>query len=151
MTTEADAKRSPLVRAADRAKVPEEEGGHPLNPNAKIRGWSLSDLAGLQRTALHLLTIPAGKESFVYHSHQTEEEFLSSSSSSPAAAPSRSTGRSTRSGRATSPASPRRRSRTTCVTRTRRTSSTSRAASAAPSRSPTTRGTESGWCGSAMT
>jgi uncharacterized cupin superfamily protein len=65
-----------LLRAADRAKLPEEVGKHPLNPNSEVRGISLSDSVGLRRIGFHLLRIPPGKESFIYHSHQTEEEFL---------------------------------------------------------------------------
>ena len=37
---------------------------------------SLGDAAGLQRLGFHLLRVPPGKESFVYHSHYTEEEFI---------------------------------------------------------------------------
>ncbi len=70
------APKSPLSRAADRASVPEESQQHPLNPNSEIRGQSLSDLVGLRRTGVHLLRIPPGKESFVYHSHQLEEEWM---------------------------------------------------------------------------
>lgn len=65
-----------LVRAADRARVPEQSQQHPLNPLSEIRGHSLSELVGLRRTGVHLLRIPPGKESFVYHSHQLEEEWM---------------------------------------------------------------------------
>lgn len=37
---------------------------------------SLSEAVGLQRIGFHLATIPPGKESFIYHSHQFEEEFI---------------------------------------------------------------------------
>lgn len=77
MTTKTDAPRKPaLFRAADHAKVKVESQSHPLNPNSQIRGLSLSDQVGLQRLGLHLLTIPPGKESFIFHTHRTEEEFL---------------------------------------------------------------------------
>ena len=68
--------RSPLVRAADRARLPEESQVHPLNPLSEIHGYALSQLVGLQRTGVYLLRIPPGKESFVYHSHQLEEEWM---------------------------------------------------------------------------
>ena len=68
--------KSCLVRAADRERLPEESQSHPLNPASLIRGVSLSQLTGLKRVGFHLLRIPPGKESFIYHSHQTEEEFL---------------------------------------------------------------------------
>jgi uncharacterized cupin superfamily protein len=70
------APKSPLSRAADRARVPEQSQQHPLNPQSEIRGHSLSDLVGLRRTGVHLLRIPPGKESFIYHSHQLEEEWM---------------------------------------------------------------------------
>ncbi len=68
--------RSLLVRAADRAHLPEESQSHPLNPLSEIHGHALSQLVGLQRTGVYLLRIPPGKESFVYHSHQLEEEWM---------------------------------------------------------------------------
>ena len=68
--------KSPLSRAADRAKVAEESFSHPFNPNSKIFGRTLSDSTGLERIGVHWIRIPAGKESFVYHRHRTEEEFI---------------------------------------------------------------------------
>jgi uncharacterized cupin superfamily protein len=77
MTTEKNAPRKPvLFRAADHAKVKEESQSHPLNPNSLIRGISLSEQVGLKRLGFHLLRIAPGKESFIFHSHQMEEEFL---------------------------------------------------------------------------
>ena len=49
---------------------------HPLNPNAEIYVTPLSDVAGLQRAQLSIGRVPPGKESFVYHYHSTQEEFL---------------------------------------------------------------------------
>jgi uncharacterized cupin superfamily protein len=69
-------KPSPLVRAADRARLPEESYSHPLNPRSEIHGFSLSDAAGLSRVGVHLVRIPPGKESFVFHAHYGEEEFV---------------------------------------------------------------------------
>lgn len=65
-----------LVRAADRTRATEQSQQHPLNPNSQIHGHSLSELVGLRRIGVHLLRIPPGKESFVYHSHQLEEEWM---------------------------------------------------------------------------
>ncbi|MBN1210815.1 MAG: cupin domain-containing protein [Myxococcaceae bacterium] len=77
MTSEKEAPRKPsLFRAADHAKVPEASQSHPLNPNSLVRGISLSEQVGLRRMGFHLLRIPPGKESFILHSHQTEEEFI---------------------------------------------------------------------------
>jgi uncharacterized cupin superfamily protein len=49
---------------------------HPWNPNSEIIGTRLSTLVGLSRTGVSLIRIPTGKESFVYHSHQREEEWI---------------------------------------------------------------------------
>ncbi|WNG52101.1 cupin domain-containing protein [Archangium minus] len=70
------APKSPLSRAADRALIPTESQQHPLNPQSEIHGHSLSELVGLRRLGVHLLRIPPGKESFVFHSHQLEEEWM---------------------------------------------------------------------------
>jgi len=77
VTTKQDAPPKPsLFRAADHAKVKEQSQSHPLNPNSQIRGVSLSEQVGLQRLGIHLLRIAPGKESFIFHSHNSEEEFL---------------------------------------------------------------------------
>jgi uncharacterized cupin superfamily protein len=68
--------RSPLVRAAELATIPEQSQSHPLNPASFIRGHSFSEIVGLARVAVHLIRVPPGKESFVYHSHQLEEEWM---------------------------------------------------------------------------
>lgn len=49
---------------------------HPWNPNSEIFGTRLSSLVGLSRTGVNWVRIPARKESFVYHSHQREEEWI---------------------------------------------------------------------------
>jgi uncharacterized cupin superfamily protein len=69
-------KPTPLVRAAERAGLPEESFSHPLNPRSEVHGFSLSDAAGLSRVGVHLVRIPPGKESFVFHAHYGEEEFV---------------------------------------------------------------------------
>lgn len=69
-------KPTPLLRAADRARLPEESYSHPLNPRSEVHGFSLSDAAGLSRVGVHLVRIPPGKESFVFHAHYGEEEFV---------------------------------------------------------------------------
>jgi len=69
-------KPSPLVRAAELKAQPEESFSHPLNPGSLVRGHSLSDAAGLARIGVHLLVVPPGKESFAYHRHLGEEEFI---------------------------------------------------------------------------
>ncbi|AKJ06440.1 putative cupin superfamily protein [Archangium gephyra] len=70
------ASSSPLSRAADRTRATEQSQQHPLNPNSEVHGHSLSELVGMRRTGVHLLRIPPGKESFIFHSHQLEEEWM---------------------------------------------------------------------------
>jgi uncharacterized cupin superfamily protein len=63
-----------LVRAAARPAAFEDS--HPLNPASLIFMTPLSRIVGLQRIGISLGRVPPGKESFVYHSHRREEEFL---------------------------------------------------------------------------
>ena len=49
---------------------------HPWNPQSSITGVQLARRVGLQRTGVNLARVPPGKESFVYHSHQREEEWI---------------------------------------------------------------------------
>ena len=64
-----------VVRAAEAATA-EVQFAHPWNPRSQIRGTLLSKLAGLTRTGVSLARLASGKESFVYHSHQCEEEWI---------------------------------------------------------------------------
>ena len=67
--------RPELLRAADSgAKMGKHS--HPWNPNSEMTGVQLSRLVGLERSAVSLARIAPGKESFVYHSHEREEEWL---------------------------------------------------------------------------
>lgn len=63
-----------LIRASERG--PESQAAHPWNPLADVRGWTLSRSTGLERIAVNLVWIPAGKESFAYHRHFREEEWV---------------------------------------------------------------------------
>lgn len=49
---------------------------HPWNPNSQVHGVRLSQEAGLERTGISFARIEPGKESFVYHSHEREEEWI---------------------------------------------------------------------------
>jgi uncharacterized cupin superfamily protein len=70
-------RRDPIVRAVDREKKGLESFSHPLNPErSQMRGFSLSTVVGLTRIGVHFAVLPPGKESFVYHSHAVEEEWL---------------------------------------------------------------------------
>jgi uncharacterized cupin superfamily protein len=69
--------KSPLVTAVDRAKNKPGDFFHPLDPqHSKMRGFSLSEEAGLERTGVHLVTLLPGMQSFVYHTHTVEEEWM---------------------------------------------------------------------------
>ena len=67
--------RPELLRAAESAAKMGVHS-HPWNPKSEMRGVQLGRLAGLKRTGVSLARIPPGKESFVYHSHAREEEWL---------------------------------------------------------------------------
>src|SRR5690349_23268344 len=64
-----------IVRSADIA-AHSQEFSHPWNPNSQMFGTQLALSVGLKRTGVNLIRVPAGKESYVYHSHQTEEEWI---------------------------------------------------------------------------
>lgn len=49
---------------------------HPWNPNSELHGTRLSSLAGLSRLGVSRVRVPPGRESFVYHSHYGEEEWI---------------------------------------------------------------------------
>ena len=49
---------------------------HPLNSNSEVLLKRLSQQAGLERLALYIARIPPGKESFAYHKHERNEEFI---------------------------------------------------------------------------
>ncbi len=64
-------------RLIRRVSAPAEfRSDHPLNPKSETWQQPLSRIAGLERIGVTRVRIPPGKESFVYHSHQREEEFL---------------------------------------------------------------------------
>ena len=64
-----------LVRAADIA-AHAQTFSHPWNPRSQIMGAMLGRMVGLKRIGVSFARIPPGKESFVYHSHYSEEEWL---------------------------------------------------------------------------
>ncbi|MDJ0727255.1 MAG: cupin domain-containing protein [Prochloraceae cyanobacterium] len=66
----------PFLLKADEIAKNEITFSHPLNPNSLISGTQLSKLTGLKRTGVSLAKIPPGKESFIYHSHHCEEEWV---------------------------------------------------------------------------
>ena len=68
-------KTAVILRAADldRAEVPLVQR---LNPRSKFSDAWLTRLAGLERIGLSRARIPPGGESFAYHAHQAEEEWI---------------------------------------------------------------------------
>jgi uncharacterized cupin superfamily protein len=64
-----------LLRAADIA-AKSQTFSHPWNPKSEITGYQLGKATGLERTGVNLARIPPGKESFVYHAHLLEEEWI---------------------------------------------------------------------------
>jgi uncharacterized cupin superfamily protein len=64
-----------IVRAADVA-AHSQEFSHPWNPNSEMHGMQLARSVGLKRTGVNFIRVPGGKESYVYHSHQCEEEWI---------------------------------------------------------------------------
>jgi len=49
---------------------------HPWNPKSEIIGTMMGRLGGLKRTGVSLVRLPPGKESFAYHMHHREEEWV---------------------------------------------------------------------------
>ena len=64
-----------IVRAADIA-AHAQEFSHPWNPQSLMRGTQLARSVGLKRTGVNFMRVPAGRESYVYHSHRYEEEWM---------------------------------------------------------------------------
>ena len=47
-----------------------------LNPNSLFRAAGLSRMAGMSRAHVTLVRLPPGKDSFAYHAHMLEEEWI---------------------------------------------------------------------------
>lgn len=64
-----------ILRAADIAKK-SQSFSHPWNPKSEAIGVRLAPELGLKRIGVSIVRLPPGKESFVYHLHHAEEEWL---------------------------------------------------------------------------
>ena len=64
-----------MLRAKD-IKAQEFSFSHPWNPKSEVIGTMMGRLAGLKRAGVSLVRLPAGKESFAYHLHHREEEWI---------------------------------------------------------------------------
>ena len=67
--------KKPLWRAAEIAPAA-RPFTQQLNPNSLFRAAALSRLAGMARAHVSLVRLPPGKDSFAYHAHLLEEEWL---------------------------------------------------------------------------
>jgi uncharacterized cupin superfamily protein len=65
-----------LLPAAAIAARAEMRIRHPWNSNSEVYLKRLAHDTGLPRAALTMARVPPGKESFIYHSHERDEEFL---------------------------------------------------------------------------
>ena len=70
--------RQPYPHLLLHADIVEGEStySHPWNPESEITGTHLSGLAGLTRTGVSIVRLAPGKESFAYHLHHREEEWI---------------------------------------------------------------------------
>ena len=68
-------KKKYLLKSGEIKKM-QKKFSHPWNPKSEIIGARLGVNTGLKRTGVNIAAIPPGKESFVYHSHQFEEEWI---------------------------------------------------------------------------
>ncbi len=64
-----------LLRAAE-IEAKKTTGAHPWNENSSFRSTQLSRSLGMERSIVVHVAIPPGKESFVPHTHEREEEWM---------------------------------------------------------------------------
>jgi len=69
---------SPYPHIVRKSAIAEAEGtfSHPWNPLSEITGTHLSRLGGLRRSGVSIARLAPGKESFAYHLHHREEEWI---------------------------------------------------------------------------
>ena len=66
----------PRVLRAAEIRGTEATFSHPWNPNSSLTGTMLARATGLTRVGVNIARIPPGKESFTYHVHYREEEWI---------------------------------------------------------------------------
>lgn len=69
-------KQFALIKASEIDAMDAFEFHHPLNPNSEIYLRFLGRAVGLKQVGITIARVPPGKESFIYHAHQTEEEWV---------------------------------------------------------------------------
>jgi uncharacterized cupin superfamily protein len=65
-----------LIRSDNEDRAPAMAVRHPLNPSSELAVRALGRAAGLIRTSVSLAVLAPGRESFIYHSHHVQEEWL---------------------------------------------------------------------------
>ncbi|CBN54528.1 MULTISPECIES: cupin domain-containing protein [Kamptonema] len=68
--------RHPLLLRAEQIAANLQPFSHPWNANSELSGTQLGKAVGLKRTGVNFIRVPPGKESFIYHSHHREEEWI---------------------------------------------------------------------------
>jgi uncharacterized cupin superfamily protein len=68
-------RKATLLRAGEIAAAA-QEFSQPWNPSSRLVFTMLGRRAGLERTGVNLARLPPGKESFAYHLHHCEEEWI---------------------------------------------------------------------------
>lgn len=61
---------------ADELRTHERAFAQRLNPDSSFIGTALSRLAGMQRAHVSMARVPPGRDSFAYHAHLLEEEWI---------------------------------------------------------------------------
>ena len=70
------AEQNYLLKASEIHSMDAFEFHHPLNPNSEIYLRFLGRAVGLKRIGVTIARVPPSKESFIYHAHQNEEEWV---------------------------------------------------------------------------
>lgn len=68
--------RSSVLSRRDIEAMAEIHIRHPLNPASDVFLKRLAPVFGLNRLALYIARVPPGRESFLYHRHERDEEFV---------------------------------------------------------------------------
>jgi uncharacterized cupin superfamily protein len=71
-----EARKPARVVRADEVDAQSRTFAHPWNPRSEMRAAWLGGSSGLTRTGVNLLRLPPGNESFTYHAHLHEEEWI---------------------------------------------------------------------------
>ena len=75
MTDANDTTRPYLVRA-QQIQQQSDRFSHPWNPRSELYGVQLSRATGMKSAGISHVTIPPDRESFVYHIHYREDEWI---------------------------------------------------------------------------